>query len=218
MYFVPISRAIPIFGQTASKDYVWTLNISPGFFGQGMITGLVIPLHMLFGATAGWAILAPIARQNGWAPGAIDDWQSGPRGWFIWISVTGLMADAAVKLTWFITRPLWIQLRGCISSGISRDQDISRSADLETLLPRTITEDDAGNCQASSEPPLKPRSVQLGFLVATLICVSAVQVSFKGAMPWYHVIVGVLITLPMAIVGIRSLAQADFNPESALCK
>lgn len=227
MYFVPQSRAIPVFGKAAAKDYLWTLNISPGFFGQGIITGPIIPLHMLVGAIIGWGVLGPLARQRGWAPGDVGDWETGPRGWFIWVSVTGLMADASVKLAWFILGPIWRKVTiGLLGKGWGAN-DGSAHLHLEPLLSHTEAMDEIASSRArktteaagiASRPPMKPRSLQLGFVLATLICVVTAQVSFSGIIPWYHVFLGVLLALPMAIVGIRSLAEADYNPESALCE
>jgi len=37
-------------------------------------------LSMFVGAIVGWGILGPVARHQGWAPGAIGDWKSGAKG------------------------------------------------------------------------------------------------------------------------------------------
>jgi hypothetical protein len=33
--------------------------------------------------------------------------QLGSRGWIIWASLAALLADASVKLAWFLLRPFW---------------------------------------------------------------------------------------------------------------
>lgn len=73
MYFVPLLCDFPIFGSPIARNWLWTLNLSPGFIGQGIITGPVIPLHMLAGTVVGWAILPPIAKTAGWAPSDVRD-------------------------------------------------------------------------------------------------------------------------------------------------
>ncbi|KAG4440050.1 hypothetical protein IFR05_004443 [Cadophora sp. M221] len=102
MYFVPILHAVPVFGFQAATHWFWTLDMSPGFFGQGMITGPIIPLHMILGTIVGWGILSPYAKYRGWAPGKVDDWETGSRGWIIWVSLAALLADGSVKLSRFL--------------------------------------------------------------------------------------------------------------------
>ena len=34
-------------------------GMSPGFIGQGIITGPIITIHMLMGTVVGWGILSP---------------------------------------------------------------------------------------------------------------------------------------------------------------
>ncbi|PGH19534.1 hypothetical protein AJ80_03869 [Polytolypa hystricis UAMH7299] len=62
IYFVPIFQKLPIFGSHAASEWLWNVDLSPGFFSQGIITGPVIPLHMLIGAVVDWGILSPYAK------------------------------------------------------------------------------------------------------------------------------------------------------------
>lgn len=71
-----------------------------------MIIGPYLSLHMLLGAVVGWGILSPYAKHRGWAPGDVDDWATGSRGWIIWVSLASLLADALTKLAWLVLRPL----------------------------------------------------------------------------------------------------------------
>jgi OPT oligopeptide transporter protein len=111
MYFVHVFRKLPIFGRPAADHWLWTAGLSPSFFGQGVITGPAIPLHMLIGAIIGWGFLSPLAKHQGWAPGEVDDWENGSR--FQRMDHMGecggirLLADASIKLSWFFLRPFW---------------------------------------------------------------------------------------------------------------
>ena len=49
--------------------------------------GPATTLHMLLGAIIGWGILSPLAKSKGWAPGPVEDWSSGSKGWIVWISL-----------------------------------------------------------------------------------------------------------------------------------
>jgi OPT family oligopeptide transporter len=67
-YFVPILRDLPVFGFTLAESWLWTLNPSLAYVGQGIIMGPATTTHMLFGAVVGWGILSPLAKKKGWAP------------------------------------------------------------------------------------------------------------------------------------------------------
>ncbi|KAL8926383.1 MAG: hypothetical protein Q9208_002926 [Pyrenodesmia sp. 3 TL-2023] len=82
-YFIPQLHHVPVFGLPLAKDWLWTLNPSPAYVGQGIIMGPATTLHMLLGAIIGWGILSPLAKNRGWASGPVDDWTSGSKGWIV---------------------------------------------------------------------------------------------------------------------------------------
>ncbi|KAF2240748.1 OPT superfamily oligopeptide transporter [Trematosphaeria pertusa] len=240
--FIPILHELPLFGHQAASTWLWTVDLSPGFFGQGMIIGPYISLHMLAGAIIGWGILSPHAKRRGWAPGPVDDWTSGSRGWIIWISIASLLADASIKLAWLVVRPCWREYRANIRSA-SRlaafwrnrarrrsppppfenqympipsephsDSDPIPTQRMQwTTLVRKRWESIPSSGGLSALPVLS-----LGFLVSLLICILTVQLVFGKLTPWYYTPLAIALSLPMAAVGIRSLAKTDVNPESAI--
>ncbi|KAK6226214.1 OPT oligopeptide transporter [Colletotrichum tabaci] len=115
-YFLPALRNIPIFGSKAAGVWLWTLNPSPAYIGQGIIMGPETTLHMLFGAVIGWGVLSPLAKYQGWAPGSIDDWETGSKGWIVWVSLAIMLADAIINLGYIAFRPLVQRFR---SEGIT---------------------------------------------------------------------------------------------------
>jgi len=46
----------------------------------------------------GWAILSPLAKFEGWAPGPVGDMSTGSRGWILWVSLAIMCADSIVSL------------------------------------------------------------------------------------------------------------------------
>lgn len=46
-YFFPILRDLPIFGATAASTWLWTLNPSLAYVGQGIVMGPTTTLHMV---------------------------------------------------------------------------------------------------------------------------------------------------------------------------
>ncbi|KAL9123437.1 MAG: hypothetical protein Q9187_000007 [Circinaria calcarea] len=105
-YFMPQLHHVPILGLTLANQWLWTLNPSPAYVGQGIIMGPATTLHMLLGAVVGWGILSPLAKRNGWAPGPVEDWGTGSKGWIVWISLAIMLADSVVSLGWLLLRPL----------------------------------------------------------------------------------------------------------------
>lgn len=97
-YFFPVIRDVPVFGSTAAATWLWTFNPSLAYIGQGVIMGPTTTMHMLLGAIIGWAILSPLAKYRGWAPGPIADWETGSKGWIVWISIAIMLADGIVSL------------------------------------------------------------------------------------------------------------------------
>ncbi|KAI9716286.1 MAG: hypothetical protein M1828_000382 [Chrysothrix sp. TS-e1954] len=104
-YFVPQVRNLPVFGLTLANDWLWTLNPSPAYVGQGVIMGPATTMHMLLGALVGWGILSPLAKTKGWASGPVSDWTTGSKGWIVWVSLAIMLADALVSLAWLVLRP-----------------------------------------------------------------------------------------------------------------
>ncbi|KAM9885699.1 OPT oligopeptide transporter [Verticillium dahliae] len=109
-FFFPSIRNIPIFGTAIAQSWLWTLNPSPAYIGQGIIMGPETTLHMLLGALVGWGVLSPLAKSRGWAPGAVGDWETGSKGWILWTSLAIMLADAVVNLAHLIVRSLFSRL------------------------------------------------------------------------------------------------------------
>jgi uncharacterized oligopeptide transporter (OPT) family protein len=235
MYFVPISRKLPIFGRQAASHWLWTVDLSPGFFGQGIITGPAIPLHMLIGAIVGWGFLSPFAKHQGWAPGEVDDWETGSRGWIIWVSLAALLADASVKLSWFVLRPFWRYFSAIADLWAASWKENDRGSESQShqngsnqyLAVPTEMDDGSDTTrnrhplseaenERSSETPTTLRGLGLSFLLSVIACTLAIHLIFGNIIPWYYTILAIALSLPMAVVGIRSLAETDYNPESAL--
>ncbi|MCJ1335081.1 hypothetical protein MMC09_000347 [Bachmanniomyces sp. S44760] len=105
-FFIPQIRQLPILGLPIARQWLWTLNPSPAYLGQGIIMGPATTLHMLLGAILGWGILSPLAKSKGWAPGPVEDWETGSKGWIIWVSLAIMLADSIVSLSWLVLRPV----------------------------------------------------------------------------------------------------------------
>lgn len=56
---------------------------SLSYVGQGVIMGFPTTVSMNLGMITGWAILSPLAKLNGWAPGPVSSSTNGSRGWIV---------------------------------------------------------------------------------------------------------------------------------------
>ncbi|RDL33005.1 Uncharacterized protein BP5553_08444 [Venustampulla echinocandica] len=204
-YFLPILHNIPIFGGVAASKWLWTFNLSFGYFGQGVITGHIVMINMLAGAIVGWGILSPLAKGMGWAPGLVRDWESGSRGWTIWISLAAMLADALVDLVWFVAQSALLYLK-------------AQRGDV----------DHDGSAESESNFDLKKDSVLFskfnwiwltsGLLLSIAICIPAVAVSFGQFMPAPATLFSIVIALPLCVMGIKAVGTTDHNPASGIAK
>lgn len=78
----------------------------------------------------GWAILSPLAKFEGWAPGPVGDMSTGSRGWILWVSLAIMCADSIVSLIPVVTEFFTSTARGWTSSEAQNDID-----DLEVETP-----------------------------------------------------------------------------------
>ena len=56
----------------------------------------------------------------------------------------------------------------------------------------------------------------IGVLVSVAVCLLSMKSTFGNITPRHYTFLSILLSLPMAVVAIRSLAETDYNPESAL--
>ncbi|GAP92893.1 putative OPT superfamily oligopeptide transporter [Rosellinia necatrix] len=194
-YFFPVLQSIPVFGPAASSRWLWSLNASPGYVGQGVIAGPVVLLNMLAGAVVGWGVFSPLAKHLGWAPGPVGDWDTGARGWIIWMSLSAMLADALVDLGFFAVRgarPLFADYRRKPTG-----RGVSAKSDLASRL--------------WSWP-------WLGFAVSILVCLVSVKIAFGDNISLGIASTAVIISLPLCIMGIKAVGTTDFSPASGIAK
>jgi uncharacterized oligopeptide transporter (OPT) family protein len=72
-----------VFGTPAAENWAWSVDVSPAHVEYGMIMHPLTTTYMLLGAVIGWAFQFPLLKAKGWAPGPVEDWESGSQGWTI---------------------------------------------------------------------------------------------------------------------------------------
>ena len=231
-YFLPVLHRLPIFGAYLAKKWVWTLNPSPAYVGQGIIMGPATTFHMLLGAVVGWGILSPVAKNRGWAPGEVNDWEKGSKGWIVWVSLAIMLADAVVNLGWLVLRPTilhgpeWVAITREHFRHSSNWQDFFLLKDHAryTALGQNVSH--TKSHQSMSDPPedAPPHHLVTGRMVAILLpltlilCVVCIHVTFGEYIPIYLNILSLLLSLILSIMGVRALGETDLNPVSGISK
>ncbi|KAG0137977.1 OPT oligopeptide transporter protein-domain-containing protein [Tuber indicum] len=235
-YFFPILRDLPIFGSAAASTWLWTLNPSPAYVGQGIIMGTGTTLHMLLGAIIGWGVLSPFARYKEWAPGPVSDWTTGSRGWIVWVSLGIMLSDSVISLGGLILEPiiksLWRRCKKVSRSreGYERLMDGGGGSEYEEgdeawgLFRRRSGRSGVGEQggespgeDAPDEHLVPMKTVIIGLLASGLLCIIAVEVVFS-MVPLYATAIAFLLALILSVMGVRALGQTDLNPVSGISK
>ena len=234
-YFIPQLRGLPIFGLPLAQNWLWRLNPSPAYVGQGIIMGPATTLHMLLGAIVGWGILSPLAKNMGWAPGPVGDWTTGSKGWIVWVSLAVMLADSVVSLGGLVLRPLILYgpayYRG-VRERISRGGFVSvfHFAPFKKGGHRTPTSSgtlssghDSKQLYDDAEPDAPPhhlvsnRTVLVLLTLSIIICVFSIRYVFPP-IPFGAILLSILLALLLSLMGVRALGETDLNPVSGISK
>lgn len=233
-YFVPQVRDLPIFGLSLAHNWLWTLNPSPAYVGQGIIMGPATSMHMLLGAVLGWAILSPLAKYNEWAPGPVDDWANGSKGWIIWVSLAIMLADSIINLGWLILRTAYTflpWLKAVHRNGSSKNFIDGRGHVEYSALHSTNAEGERGlhaieeeeeeeveEEDAPSSELISNKTIAI-FLPLTLILnVICMHIAFGDIISPFLSTLATILAVLLSIMGVRALGETDLNPVSGISK
>lgn len=247
-YFVPHLRSVPIFGLPLARKWLWTLNPSPAYIGQGIIMGPSITLHMLLGALVGWAFLSPLAKSQGWATGPVDEWESGSQGWIVWVSLAIMLADSVVNLGWLVIRSLMSygpqvykkarehvrhsSIWGVIGFHQSQKASYTALDSSEHSTPRRLrsrsrsvspsqTKKEKEELTDIDAPPahlVSNRAVLILLFLSIVFCVFAIRIVFGTMVPYYALFLSLIMALLLSIMGVRAQGETDLNPVSGISK
>ncbi|KAJ1718820.1 OPT super, partial [Coemansia biformis] len=226
-HFEPAVNTLPVFGLWLSREWAWNLMPSLSYAGQGIIMGLPTCAWMLAGSLVGWAVLSPIAKYEGWAPGPVTDWKSGSRGWILWVSLAVMIAESVVSLAVVATKELrsaHARLRRHrlvrTSSPPRSNGPVGGATDGAYDGDNGNGNDDNGNLDDDGDDgdnvDVDPRFLVPGWitcgglLVSTLLCMGIVRALF--GIPMYDTLLAVALALPLAVLGVRALGETDLNP------
>lgn len=188
--------------------------------------GPATTLHMLLGAIVGWGLLSPLAKSKAWAPGPVEDWTSGSKGWIVWVSLAIMLADSVVSLGWLILRPLILYAppyfetlreryhRGHLSS--------LKRGDYTALAPsvsdsKTLQNKEAAEPDAPAHHLVSSKTVLILLILSILLCIFAIRYVFPP-IPFGAIILSIILALLLSLMGVRALGETDLNPVSGISK
>ncbi|SCU99530.1 LANO_0F02124g1_1 [Lachancea nothofagi CBS 11611] len=235
-YFVPFIKAIPVFGSRLSQNYLWNLQPSPAYIGQGIIMGLPTVSYMLFGCILGWAVLAPLARYKHWVdPEAdINDWENGVQGWILWSSLAVMVVDSVVGFIVFTTKSV---VKFCLRDDKRHALESMIDDSLQSMLleeERIINKASGGHHRRQSTVKLvsadhdhevdsrqlvKLTTVISGLIVSSVICVVCMVYIFGAQIvPLSSMMIALVLALFLSVLAVRALGETDLNPVSGIGK
>jgi uncharacterized oligopeptide transporter (OPT) family protein len=245
-YFIPVLRNLPIFGRPLAHNWLWTLNPSPAYVGQGIIMGPATSLHMLLGAIIGWAVLSPIAKRHGWAPGPVSNWETGSKGWIVWVSLAIMLADAVINLGWLVAKPLiqhspaWTRIANerfrtaptWREFFLPKEYSGYAALQMSTSAPPVPGSAQEGlanvtpNPAYSTDPPddvpprhlVSTRAVLILLPLTIIFCVICIHIAFGAYIPISLNFLAIILALLLSIMGVRALGETDLNPVSGISK
>ena len=201
--------------------------------------GPATTIHMFLGAVLGWAVLSPLAKYKGWASGDVGDWNTGSKGWIVWISLAIMLADAIISLGWLLLKPtIWYtRVYGAIAVRTLQEKGLGGSishftnprtrgyspVNLSDSDPLTKTMssgpfDDEQEYDAPPDHQIGIKTTLIGLALALAFCIFAVQFSFAGIISIGLTLLALLLALLLSIMGVRALGETDLNPVSGISK
>lgn len=229
-YFVPLNN-VPLFGSYLANKWLWTVNFSPAYVGQGIIMGPQTTFSMLLGAVVGYAFLSPLAKNQGWAPGPTEDWATGSKGWIVWISLAIMLVDSLINLGWLLLRPL-LRLRlnavpswKDLNSVNGWKNIVSNSEDARyTAIGDEVHSSSSGGLDdtyedcAPSHHQISIRVTIIGLVLSCIACVGGVHYAFANLIPLGLTLVALIFAMLLSVMGVRALGETDLNPVSGISK
>jgi OPT family oligopeptide transporter len=217
-YFLPTVNALPIFNWMTLnyidfRSWEWYFTPSFSYIGQGIIMGLPTTLSMLLGCVIGWGILSPLAFYSGWAPGPIDDWKTGSKGWILWISLGVMIAESCVSLLVVLVRAIVKTWRQKFTATVI---DYTPLVDGEEYVE---AEEEEEEIDAPANQQVSKFVTIAGLVVSTIACIYLVQVVFgPDVIPQKMTLLAVAVAMFLSILGVRALGETDLNPVSGIGK
>ncbi|KAK2017504.1 OPT superfamily oligopeptide transporter [Colletotrichum eremochloae] len=228
-YFIPQIRTVDIFGSYMARTWLFSLSTSPGYVSIGLIVPPVTTFWIVAGCIVGWGILSPIASVRGWAPGPVSDWESGSRGWIMWIAVALILGDTAVTVFTMLLRTL----SDVLPYATNFLSSVSKSLCLGKRKSHFNTEDDSEPLLGRSEQPTpflhtsslsyeddgwSAKAYLWWISIGLIFCFVSMFILFGSSVPFMALILSVLVIPPLSHVNIRCYGETGTGGAAYIAK
>eukprot|EP01083_Nonionella_stella_P031868 87198_1 len=194
-YSLPILHYAPVFGSTANI-YLWNVDLSLSYVGQGMIAGTRVGCSMFLGCIIGWAALGPYAISKDWAKpnSQTDDRQNSEQGWLLWVSLSIMLGESLTSLCVLLTKTMLHIVSG-----------------RKPKLP-----DETNIVKYDEEIAL--RVWMPGLIVSCVFCIVSLSMMVPLQLEWYEAGLALAFALIISMLSVRALGETDMNPVSGVGK
>ncbi|KZL66363.1 oligonucleotide transporter [Colletotrichum tofieldiae] len=206
-YFIPQIRTVHIFGSYLARMWLFSLSTSPGYISIGLIVPPITTLWVVFGCLIGWGVLSPIASLNGWAPGPVSDWDSGSRGWIMWIAVALILGDTAVTVFTMLLSTLTIYV---LPNEEATEPLLGRS-ELSTTLP-------SASLLSYRDDGWSAKAYTIWISVGLLLSFGSMFILFGLSVPVVSLALAVLVILPLSHVNILCYGETGTGGAAYIAK
>lgn len=198
--------------------------------------------HMLFGAVLGWGVLSPLAKSRGWAPGPVNDWEVGSKGWIVWVSLAIMLADSVVSLSWLVIKPA-LAIAPTVATRLShtrfgnwiasKSPPTSNRASYQYSALSPISEESSGpsshlqpghlskSTEDEDAPPsqlISTRTVLILLPLTLVLNVICMHIVFGNIISPLLSSLATLLAVVLSVMGVRALGETDLNPVSGISK
>ncbi|EGG07795.1 putative oligopeptide transporter [Melampsora larici-populina 98AG31] len=228
----PVLYAIPIFDVFGPVAHTWLWWFTPSFafVGQGIIMGFHTVYSMNLGMIVSWAILSPLAKNQGWAPGEVGNSENGSKGWILWPALSIMMVESIVSLssvilTYVIQQKLKYQRTSTRS--VRRPSLTPRQSSIDSLSTVSSHRDEIGTSSndddhVDDEDTVEMKWMLCGFLTSCLVCIGFMFLIFgthrTEGIQWWATLIALGLASLFSLLGVRALGETDLNPVSAIGK
>ncbi|KJA25455.1 hypothetical protein HYPSUDRAFT_160611 [Hypholoma sublateritium FD-334 SS-4] len=208
-------------GMINLENYGWILEITPAFFGAGMLSGINASWSFFGGSILAWGVMAPALVKHGLAFGkpASDEYplitylslsfkdpelyvtQPSVRYWLLWPGVLIMLAYSFADVA-FTLVPLFKQLKG---ANISPKNWFRRSD------PDAEDED-----QTPAEDLVPTAWWTIGLAASTIMACAILATQFH--MNVGEAILSLILGFIFSFIGVQSSGYTDINPVSTVAK
>ena len=157
----------------------------------------------------GWAVLSPLSKYKGWAPGPVGDMTTGARGWILWTALAIMVSDSFVSLL-PIVHEFFLKTSAALRKreGFVRLPRTPPTPAFPAIPPEEVThtyEEDSKDTE-TSDRLVPTRWVVCCLLMSVVLGTMLVWVVFgaEGIMPW-ATIIGFLMGGLLSLLGYASL-------------